>query len=220
MNYFGRDELEYLQTYVYEMNKEKGFWEYDRSDYEICSLIMSEIGEAIEADRKGRHFNSMRSFIIDANLKEDDEFSILFKEQIKDTYQDEIADIAIRILDFMGRLKSENPYLDFSLRAPNLTLAYDVAKLLPDFKVYDFFEKGYFKHLKPVESLMLVNAMIVNIAMKERLGQDDIKKKQDQYLALIMTLDILSNIDDYVRDHVKMKLRYNSTRPYKHGKKY
>lgn len=219
-NYYERDEIEFLQTHIYEANKEKGFWEDNRSDYEVCSLIISEASEALEADRKGRHFLTANKKITDIDLKDDSEFIVIFKENVKDTFEDEIADVAIRTFDFMGRLKSLQPELDFSLRSPQLTLAYDVCNYLPELAVYDFFERGYFKDLKPAESLLLVSAIAVKVGMDDRWGVEKKEYIENQYKGLILMLDILCNINDYIKDHVRLKLRYNATRPYKHGKNY
>jgi len=61
--------------------REKGFWEQDRNVGEMLMLVVSELGEAIEAHRRS-HFGM---------------------EQ-KDTFEDEIADTIIRLFDLCGGL--------------------------------------------------------------------------------------------------------------------
>ena len=61
--------------------KDKGFWEKERNVGEMLMLIVSELGEAVEAHRKGTH--GMLT---------------------KDTFEDELADTAIRLFDLCGGL--------------------------------------------------------------------------------------------------------------------
>jgi len=93
--------LNELSKKVYQANKEKGFWDSDRKRPETLMLIVSELSEALEADRKGREAN------LEAHLYTLDKspgFSnASFRGNIKNTFQDEIADTFIRLLDLVGR---------------------------------------------------------------------------------------------------------------------
>lgn len=64
----------------------------------LC-LIHSEVSEALECDRKGKYCN--RTTIGLQNMvREDDEiFKEMFTGLVKDTFQDELADIMIRVMD-------------------------------------------------------------------------------------------------------------------------
>ena len=83
---------------IYQNNKEKGFWDKERNVGEMLMLIVSEIGEAMEAHRKNRF--AIRSKI---DPKKDME-PVKFEHLIKDTFEDELADAVIRILDMAGGL--------------------------------------------------------------------------------------------------------------------
>lgn len=61
--------------------KVKGFWDKERNVGEMLMLITSELGEAIEAHRHGQ-----------------------FGLEKKDTFEDELADTAIRLFDMCGGL--------------------------------------------------------------------------------------------------------------------
>ncbi|MCH7718497.1 MAG: hypothetical protein IIB21_03410 [Chloroflexi bacterium] len=65
----------------YAGSKAKGFWNAERNGGEMLMLTVSELGEAIEAHRTGK-----------LGLEE------------KDTFEDELADTAIRLFDMCGGL--------------------------------------------------------------------------------------------------------------------
>ena len=88
-----------LKEQAHKTAVEHGFHEDVNPDAFYLGLVMSEAGEAINADRKGLH--------ADAKAFEEDEangFPVAenFKKRIKDSVEDEIADIVIRLLDFAG----------------------------------------------------------------------------------------------------------------------
>lgn len=77
---------------------EHGFYESEFDLIRSIMLIVSEIGEVVEADRKDRHAKASC-----ANSYYDGEHSEKwFDRFVKDTFEDEIADIFIRIFDLMG----------------------------------------------------------------------------------------------------------------------
>ena len=89
-----------LATEVHKNAVAKGFWEGNPSDEHFLCLVISELMEAVEADRKGRHAD-VESFKILMDGCED-LFYINFSNCIKDTISDEISDAFIRLLDLAG----------------------------------------------------------------------------------------------------------------------
>lgn len=69
--------LEWLVDKCHKNAKEKGFWDKKRRVAELLMLIVSELAEAMEADRHGD----------------------------KDNFNEEIADTLIRLCDLCGGLK-------------------------------------------------------------------------------------------------------------------
>lgn len=93
------EKLNALKERAYKTAVEHGFHEDVKPDAFYLGLVMSEAGEAINADRKGLH--------ADAKGFEEDEanglpFAENFKKHIKDSVEDEIADIVIRLFDLAG----------------------------------------------------------------------------------------------------------------------
>jgi NTP pyrophosphatase (non-canonical NTP hydrolase) len=92
--------------------KEKGFWDTERNVSEMLMLIVSEVAEAQEALRKNHYANQevVNSLAQDLELDKTDEEFLLktlvwkgkFEDNIKSTFQDEIADVAIRLFDLCG----------------------------------------------------------------------------------------------------------------------
>ncbi len=88
-----------LAKEIYDNAVSKGFYEDGKANNmgERLALIHSEVSEALEADRTGRYCTAnvsmINAWIDDAGFKND------FKGNIKDTFEDELADVIIRCLD-------------------------------------------------------------------------------------------------------------------------
>ena len=129
--------LNNLAQNIYEANEKKGFYEDgDKLNAVVAqhapellealksmqtgqriALITSEASEALEADRNQKTFEG---WALDEDWREylmtlpDDEFNDKFKEFVKDTKEDEVADILIRVLDLCGANKID---IDFHVQA-------------------------------------------------------------------------------------------------------
>lgn len=81
---------------VHEEQVARGFYDEKREMGTLLMLIVSELSEALEADRKGRH--------IDISQFPPTDDPEVFKATIKDSFEDEIADTFIRLFDLVGYL--------------------------------------------------------------------------------------------------------------------
>lgn len=104
------EKLNALKEQAYKTAVEHGFHEDVNPDAFYLGLVMSEAGEAINADRKGLH--------ADAKGFEEDEanglpFAENFKKNVKDSVEDEIADIVIRLLDLAGLKGYELSFISY-----------------------------------------------------------------------------------------------------------
>lgn len=84
---------------VHQENVDKGFYINEVSTGTHLMLITSELAEALEADR---HRITADKFSFSEELNETGDFKKAFKNHIKDSYEDEIADAVIRLLDHCG----------------------------------------------------------------------------------------------------------------------
>lgn len=92
--------LNKLAQEIFKINAEKGFHDKEINVGESLMLVVSELGEAVEAHRKDKFANF---FLYVNNLNEENKFD-KFELSIKDTFEDEMADALIRILHMCARL--------------------------------------------------------------------------------------------------------------------
>ena len=188
--------LNELAQQIHENAKAKGFWDEPRNTGEIFMLIVSELAEALEADREGKRAD-MKKFAVghDGSITDEQWLPLAFQASIKDTFEDEIADVVIRILDWCAYDKI------------------DIEERLLKISVVDF-PKNIYKNIG--ESLMSTTTLLSSAYIAE----DD-----DEATALIAS-SVKScfriseeNGFDLMR-HIELKMKYNATRDILHGKKY
>ena len=194
-------DLNALRDRAYKTACEHGFHDQELSNEHCLCLVISELMEAVEADRNGRLGKKCKSrFDMDYNrypalVEEEKRFKSSFEKNIKDSLPDELADAAIRLLDLAG------------LRGINLELSNgDIDDCIEDmseaYKDETFTESIYSISTLPVrydgifDFPTAVNDMILSI-----FG-----------LAKHLDIDLLW--------HIEQKMKYNELREKMHGKKY
>lgn len=108
-------KLNLLSQQIHQNALDKGFWTDHPSVEHHMMLVISEIAEMVEADRnvdgvKIRHLHingnlaatQQGTFMDEVENAED--FDATFKTLVKNTIEDEMADVAIRLLDIAGHL--------------------------------------------------------------------------------------------------------------------
>lgn len=189
--------LNALRDRAYKTACEHGFHDKELSNEHLLCLVISELMEAVEADRKGKHADreSFKSSYEDEEPHDDVNFKYCFEKYIKDTISDELSDAVIRLLDLAG------------LRGISLELANgDIDDCIEDLaeacKDETFTESIYSISTLPVrydgifDFSITVNDMILSI-----FG-----------LAKHLDIDLLW--------HIEQKQKYNELRPMLNGKRY
>ena len=181
------EKLNALKEQAYKTAVEHGFHEDVKPVAFYFGLVMSEAGEAINADRKGLH--------ADTKGFEEDEanglpFAENFKKHVKDSVEDEIADIVIRLFDFAG-LKEYVLHLS-ATSCPYVRGEYLAADLFALMAfLYDVHREADFE----VRINSLINVLANSFGM-------------------------LTGSDKDLWWFVEKKMRFNEQRPMLNGKKY
>lgn len=91
-------EIKEIAKRIYEVNEKNGFWDEERNFGEMIALVHSELSEALECHRKDERAKSHLVRLAN-ELSNPDTFKSIFKNNGKDTLEDELADTIIRLLD-------------------------------------------------------------------------------------------------------------------------
>lgn len=192
--------LNELRDRAYKTDYEHGFHDKELSNEHLLCLIISELMEAVEADRKGRlGKNCKRRFEMEYNrypalVEEEKRFKCSFEKHIKDSLPDELSDAVIRLLDLAG---FRGISLESASNDINSEYMDDIACM---YSKLSFTEAIYSIFTKPIVDYQylstIVNEMIFSIfALAKHLG-----------------IDLLW--------HIEQKQRYNELRPKLNGKRY
>lgn len=191
------DELNALKDEAFRMAVEHGFHDQAYTDEHWMMLIICEVAEAVEADRKGRRadlgcFEEQRYYCGPREA---------FERNVKDTVEDELADVCIRILDFMGKE-------GFSVREDGFPSGVQAGMTLSRMTVQhhgDFCHIAYRLAEGPMgyadEELDLYDEASMNHSLGKICGYCEDEG-----------IDILK--------HIRLKMEYNRTRERLHGKRY
>ena len=181
------DDWQDLIKQVQKNSKDKGFYDVEVSDEQKLMLIISEVAEAVEADREGRLARPMPE---DWQTLNDEDFKMTFLRNVKDSLEDELADVVIRMMD--------SGYLDDTEEIVTPDVFTRVTLFPAVGKGLAFVEQAYY--------------LVVSINASGLI--DDLTRACQIVFYLARQLDI-----DLVT-HIRMKMRYNSMRPRLHGKAY
>ena len=96
-----KKRLSELARKIHEIATSHGWHEEKKSDAHWLCMVMTEIAEAVEADRKGKRAN-MKDFqrLIKFGEVPAAYWKVCYSDFIKGSLEEEFADIVIRILDF------------------------------------------------------------------------------------------------------------------------
>jgi NTP pyrophosphatase (non-canonical NTP hydrolase) len=120
MELIDNEKLQKLAKEIYEIAVAHGWHEDTKPNGLWMALVVSEVAEAIEADRKNKHANV--SFFLDQPLETDTAFKSHYEGCIKGSIEEELADIVIRLLDYINMRWSDKYdwwYNPHSFRIPD-----------------------------------------------------------------------------------------------------
>ena len=93
--------LNELRDIAYQCAQDHGFHDKEYSDSHYLMLVITELSEAVEADRKGKRVDTDAQSAYDLCQK-DKFYAYAYDNYIKGTIEEELADTVIRLLDLFG----------------------------------------------------------------------------------------------------------------------
>lgn len=97
------EQLEQFAKEIHQNAVAKGFWDEERPIEHYLMLVVCEVAEAVEADRQGRR--AVELMEPSYYLSDDQNGDLLFRKEFKGTVEEELADVAIRLLDINEKLE-------------------------------------------------------------------------------------------------------------------
>ena len=187
--------LNELRDRAYKNAVAHGWHEESLSDEHFLCLVISELMEAVEADRKGKHADTIHfNQEMDYCLRElkvfgenyDKAFIDVFEYCIKDSVEDELSDACIRLLDLAG------------LRDLQLTYTNGFPIMKMSFTEY-------------------IYCMCSFITNPDKSNVEWLNNHISYSLGWIFSWCRAKQIN--IEWFIEQKMKYNELRPYKHGNK-
>lgn len=186
-------DLNNLRDRAYKNALAHGWHEKNLSNEHYLCLVMSELMEAVEADRKGwyadrEEYEQIIKDVPNNNVcaaKRIEWFRIAFKNNIKDSVADELADACIRLLDLAGLRKYDLDSFD-----------------------YEGSDTEDYSEMSLTESMYRICVYVT-----DRSYSKDICIILNEIFAFCRSRNIA------IFWYIEQKMKYNELRPYKHGNK-
>nr|DAE15573.1 MAG TPA: NTP-PPase-like protein [Siphoviridae sp. ctoic9] len=110
-NIYNWDNIVPLALYAHQQAVAKGFWKEKHPHDHYLMLVITELAEAVEADRKLNWAVLAPATIDTLEQLDGAPYAQMFLREVKDTVEDEIADACIRLLDLIGSKATEDEEL-------------------------------------------------------------------------------------------------------------
>ena len=192
-----KKDLEVLSKQAYESAKNKGFYPGTDTTFHLMLIIVA-MSEVLQSDRKDRH-GSIEDYESEIEMGRD--IPTAYRNTLEGTVESEFADIAIRILSLLGSIMdSEKVYI------------MEDEELIDEYKLAEF-----------IFGFDLVEDLYKLI---EKIGVCDLDDSPNWYLVkhlqeiLVDIFAIAHSNNINLMEHIRLKMKYNETRPYLHGYKY
>lgn len=201
-NKFTKALVKELVERSFNTSSSHGFHDEEHSDEHYMMLVVSEIGEMVEADRKNRHAN-LSMFHDNCNTPqakghEQKHWDFCFEQFVKDAFEDELSDVVIRLFDYLGTINT----LPFMLEDGFVGMSKEFNELFAQYSTCE--------HCYALTSLVMEIARSTNNNGKaEAVGA-----------VLSMAYEISKRMGFNLLEHVTLKMQYNEHREPKHGKRY
>jgi len=193
-----KEKIEMLNTLRDKAHKnavQKGFWK-EVNIQRALALVISEVGEAVEADRQGKTPCVDGYYQLKNSTKDPVAITEGFLMYMKDTTGDELADVFIRLLDYCGYREID---IEAALRKQTQKDRSHNCK---------FFLLNY------------LNLCICRIAYTEETSGKTAGLPAMVAEAFDVLNDVALKMGVSLLVHIQEKMNYNAGREHLHGKRY
>lgn len=192
-------DLNELRDRAYKTACNHGFHDEELSNEHCLCLVISELMEAVEADRKGRFAKvpvDKKGTIFDERTFhcQNKYFAENFEAYIKDCVEDELADACIRLLDLCGLRKID---------------------------IEDFTEEMLYDAEESCNNETFTESIyaISTIPIRCEYEYDSLFNEQVNSM-LLGIIGLANHLGIDLLWHIEQKMQYNELRENKHGKRY
>lgn len=184
---------------AYEMACEHGFHDKELSVEHCLMLVITEVSEMVEADRKGK-YASKSLYVREINTRQPENLKaahkrFCFDTFIKDSFEDEMADACIRLYDAAGAFGIRFRKSQLNVEMDDIYYDYVAPKTLP--------EKAF---------------LLCGVIMRAGDGGERLDGIIGSALNLLELMAEEMGVDLFW--YIEKKMEYNETRKRLHGKKY
>lgn len=186
-----------LRDRAYQCACDHGFHQLELSNEHFLMLVITELSEAVEADRKGWCAHP-EPFLSIVNLRatiSDEKWREVFETYVKNSVEDELADAVIRLLDLAG------------LRGIEI----DLYPKSVDVNAKDFKGKTFTECIYHICRLVIFPQRCVDSLTTMYFGINHL---------IASILGLAKNLDIDLLWHIEQKMKYNQLREQKHEKNY
>lgn len=197
-------DLNAIRDMAYKTACEHGFHDEELSNEHCLMLVITELSEAVEADRKGKRANvdwfkkkisnSRICQGLDSDIPKERGYEVAYNETIKGSIDEELADAAIRLLDLAGLRKIE------------------IRNFIEE-EIYDSSECCNGETF--TESIYAISTIPIRFEYEY-----DYSFSQQLNSMLLAIFGLAKHLDIDLLWHIEQKMKYNELRERLHGKKY
>lgn len=182
---------------AYDNAVKHGWHKEEKPNGHWLMMVCTEIAEAVQADRKGAYMDELDKEGLKTVLANDHGgglFEKFYSENIENKVESELADICIRLFDFMG------------VRAVSVK---------DDITIFDT-EIAFLKQHLFTEDAMFVNRNVIScdVAITNKGALIVICCS-----AIVSVFEWAEALNIDLVQHINLKMRYNESREYLHGNK-
>lgn len=186
------------------LGKDRGFWEQDKDLREEILYIFSNVGDIAKSFKKNKRANWEKYESLMYQLESDQELKDdfnkisknIFEKYIKDTFEDEITNVILRITDLIGGKDI------------------DIVEIHPWVEKYESTDLNYFfRNTKPNENFDGKLAQWLNEALAMCMFSSDKDKDYGLTHILFHLGSLIEFYDIDIERHLTKKIEYNRLRP-------